>query len=161
LSGIVLFFSSLNKFKKKKEKKKKEKKKRKKKKRKKKKGKKKKKMNDTLTIDKKDIFVITSVIDTGNLPWSYCPQRSLFSPEERVTQTIKTIESIRKYAENNISLPVNYITMDYNRPRSHSKSRIRILLCTLNNVVWYRFHFLRCIKLEKKTINIGPCCIFD
>lgn len=46
-----------------------------------------------------DIFVITSVIDTGNLPWSYFPQRSLFSPEERVVQTVKTIESIRKYAQ--------------------------------------------------------------
>ena len=42
-----------------------------------------------------DIFVITSVINTGNNAWSYTKTRSCYTPEERLKQTLKTIESIR------------------------------------------------------------------
>ena len=42
-----------------------------------------------------DIFVITSVINTGNNRWSYTDIRSCYTPEERLAQTIQTIESIR------------------------------------------------------------------
>lgn len=41
-----------------------------------------------------DLFMITSTINTGSVPWSYAP-RSVYSPEERRRQTIETIESIR------------------------------------------------------------------
>ena len=51
-----------------------------------------------------DIFIITSVINTGNVGWSYYPQRSIFRPEERFEQTLKTIESIRTYSKGIIIL---------------------------------------------------------
>ena len=44
-----------------------------------------------------DIFVITSVIHVGSTPWSYTPTRSIFTPEQRFTQTVGTIESVRRY----------------------------------------------------------------
>jgi hypothetical protein len=42
-----------------------------------------------------DIFLITSVINTGNHPWSYTQIRSVYNPEERFEQTCKTVNSIR------------------------------------------------------------------
>ena len=42
-----------------------------------------------------DLFIITSVINTGNIPWSYSSVRSVFSIEERFKQTLHTIQSIR------------------------------------------------------------------
>lgn len=42
-----------------------------------------------------DLFIITSVINTGNIPWSYCSVRSAFSVEDRFKQTLHTIQSIR------------------------------------------------------------------
>lgn len=52
-----------------------------------------------------DIFLITSVINTGNAPWSYSNLRSVYSPEQRFQQTIKTIESIRSVqSENQIKI---------------------------------------------------------
>ena len=44
-----------------------------------------------------DIVLITSVIHTGTMPWSYAKDRSVFSPEDRFRQTLETIESIRKF----------------------------------------------------------------
>ncbi len=43
----------------------------------------------------KDIFIITSVINTGTNKWSYTDIRSVYSSEERFRQTLETIESIR------------------------------------------------------------------
>jgi hypothetical protein len=42
-----------------------------------------------------DIFIITSVINTGNKPWSYTHQRSYYTVEKRYEQTLQTIQSIR------------------------------------------------------------------
>jgi len=42
-----------------------------------------------------DLFLIVSVINTGNNPWSYTKTRSVFSTEDRFNQTLETIESIR------------------------------------------------------------------
>jgi len=81
--------------------------------------------------------------------------------ENQKMLVIYELKSIRTHEKNHICLSTNYITMDYPRFRSHSKRRICMVLCIIYNVVWNGFHFLRCIKLEKKTINIGPCCIFD
>jgi hypothetical protein len=47
-----------------------------------------------------DIFIITSVINTGNKPWSYTNTRSPFTIEKRFEQTLQTIESIRKLNDN-------------------------------------------------------------
>jgi hypothetical protein len=52
------------------------------------------------TDTSRDIFIITSVINTGNNPWSYTNVRSVYSPNERFAQTLQTIESIRMYAGN-------------------------------------------------------------
>jgi hypothetical protein len=53
-----------------------------------------------------DIFLITSVIQTGSQPWSYFPVRSLFSEQERFEQTLQTIQSIRAYSPTSIILLV-------------------------------------------------------
>ena len=43
----------------------------------------------------KDIFLITSVINTGSAAWSYTSIRSVFTLQDRFHQTLKTIETIR------------------------------------------------------------------
>ncbi len=43
-----------------------------------------------------DIFLITSVINTGNHPWSYTNTRSVFSMEDRFRQSLHTIQTIRE-----------------------------------------------------------------
>ena len=49
---------------------------------------------------KKDIFIITSTINTGNKGWTYINTRSIFTPQERYEQTLETIKSIKKHHEN-------------------------------------------------------------
>ena len=44
-----------------------------------------------------DLVLITSVINTGKVGWSYTQTRSSYSPEERYNQSLQTIDSIRKY----------------------------------------------------------------
>lgn len=41
------------------------------------------------------IFVITSVVYTGERSLNYCPARSVYGPEERIQQTKESIKSIR------------------------------------------------------------------
>lgn len=48
-----------------------------------------------------DIFLITSVINTENKPWSYTSIRSVFTPKQRFEQTLKTIDSIRNADNSN------------------------------------------------------------
>ena len=53
----------------------------------------------------KNITLITSVIDTPNIPLSYTPIRSLFTKEIRFEQLKKTIATIReKIPDNQIIL---------------------------------------------------------
>jgi hypothetical protein len=47
-----------------------------------------------------DLFIITSVIKTGNQPWSYTSLRSCFTTEQRFEQTLQTIKSIRDLNDN-------------------------------------------------------------
>jgi len=47
-----------------------------------------------------DLFIITSVINTGNNKWTYTNVRSVFSTEERFHQTLQTIQSIRNLKDN-------------------------------------------------------------
>jgi hypothetical protein len=42
-----------------------------------------------------DLFVITSVINTGNAGWTYTDVRSVFNCQERFEQTLNSIASIR------------------------------------------------------------------
>jgi hypothetical protein len=43
-----------------------------------------------------NLFIITSVIDTPNIPLSYSPIRSIFTRDERFEQTKDTIKSIKE-----------------------------------------------------------------
>ena len=46
-----------------------------------------------------DLFLITSVINTGFNPWTYTGIRSIYTPEQRLDQTLnETISSIRSYS---------------------------------------------------------------
>jgi mannosyltransferase OCH1-like enzyme len=45
----------------------------------------------------KNIFIITSILNCTNLELSYSKKRTVYSFKSRLRQTIKTIESIRKY----------------------------------------------------------------
>ena len=47
-----------------------------------------------------DLVLITSVINTGTKPWSYSNARSTYTPEQRLEQTLETIQSIRLYLPN-------------------------------------------------------------
>ncbi len=47
-----------------------------------------------------NLFLITSVINTPNIPLSYCNIRSVYNNIERFEQTKKTIDSIKKYTSN-------------------------------------------------------------
>ncbi len=58
-------------------------------------------MNDP---DNPDIFLITSVINTGKNPWSYTNVRSVYSMEDRFQQTLQTIESIRQKMPKNTKI---------------------------------------------------------
>jgi hypothetical protein len=44
-----------------------------------------------------DLVLITSVINTGEQPWSYSAIRSVYTPEERLEQTLGTIQTVKKY----------------------------------------------------------------
>jgi hypothetical protein len=52
-------------------------------------------------LNKTNITLITSVINTSSNPLSYTNTRSFWTKEERYEQTKKTIESVRKYIPNN------------------------------------------------------------
>jgi hypothetical protein len=56
-------------------------------------------------ITNKNIVFVTSKIKVTNNPFSYSKKRSVYSTQERMTQTIETIRSIRKY------IPHSYIIL--------------------------------------------------
>jgi len=62
-------------------------------------------MKDNKNVTQKNLVLITSVINTVNKPLSYFPHRSVYSKKERFEQTLKSIESVRKY------MPNSYIYM--------------------------------------------------
>lgn len=43
----------------------------------------------------RDVFIITSVLNTGAMPWSYTRTRSVYTCQQRYEQTLKSIQSIR------------------------------------------------------------------
>lgn len=55
----------------------------------------------------KHVAIITSCINPSNTPLSYSAVRSIFSPEERLTQTIESIQSIRSYLPDVVIVLVN------------------------------------------------------
>lgn len=59
-----------------------------------------------------DIFIITSVINTGNNPWSYTACRSCFDVKTRFEQTLYTIETIRNLNDDTKILLVECSQLD-------------------------------------------------
>ena len=57
-------------------------------------------------MDNINLILVTSVINTPNIPLSYTNTRSVFTREERFIQTKRTIESIKKYLPNHLILLV-------------------------------------------------------
>jgi hypothetical protein len=53
-----------------------------------------------------DVVYVTSVINTGNNPWNYTHTRSVFTPEDRYTQTLQSILSVRQKLPNAIIILV-------------------------------------------------------
>ena len=47
-----------------------------------------------------NVIIVTSKIYTSNKPFTYSAERSIYSPEERLSQTIETINSIRSKIQN-------------------------------------------------------------
>lgn len=79
-----------------------------------------------------DLFVITSVINTGNRPWSYTGVRSCYTKEERLTQTLGTINSIRKLNDNSLILLVECSDIDESMTNT-LKSKVDFFLQTYDN----------------------------
>ena len=78
----------------------------------------------------KNIVLITSKIIVSNSPFSYTPIRSIYTKEQRFTQTIKTIESVRRY------IPDSYIVLVDNSELNKIEKEILINLTdNLINVV--------------------------
>jgi hypothetical protein len=75
-----------------------------------------------------DIFLITSVIDTCNKPLSYSSRRSVYTCEERLNQTVETIQSIKKY------VPNAYIVLIDGSGRLLT-SQEKLLLDGVNNII--------------------------
>lgn len=79
-----------------------------------------------------DIFIITSVINTGNRPWSYTGVRSCYTKEERFVQTLETINSIRKLNDNSLILLVECSDIDESMTNT-LKSKVDFFIQTYDN----------------------------
>ncbi len=67
-----------------------------------------------MTIMDSDIFLITSVINTGTNAWSYTNVRSTYTPQQRFEQTLRTIESIRNLTDGSRIILVECSNLDNN-----------------------------------------------
>ena len=92
-----------------------------------------------------DIFVITSVINTGSNPWSYTGLRSCFTKEDRFEQTIETIQSIRNLNDNSKIMLVECSELDKSMTNS-LKNKVDYFLQTYDDVSIRE----ACINSEKK-----------
>lgn len=80
-----------------------------------------------------DIFIITSVINTGNNPWSYTGLRSCFTKEDRFKQTIETIQSIRNLNDNTKIMLVECSNLDESMTNS-LKDKVDYFLQTYDDI---------------------------
>lgn len=92
-----------------------------------------------------DIFIITSVINTGNNPWSYTGLRSCFTKEDRFKQTIETIQSIRNLNDNTKIMLVECSNLDESMTNS-LKDKVDYFLQTYDDISVRE----ACINSEKK-----------
>ena len=80
-----------------------------------------------------DLFIITSVINTGNIPWSYTSIRSIFSIEERFQQTLHTIQSIRDRQDHSAIMLVECSQLSQEMEETLKKSVDYYIQCYQNN----------------------------
>lgn len=80
-----------------------------------------------------DLFIITSVINTGNIPWSYCSLRSVFSVEERFQQTLHTIQSIRDRQDHSAIMLVECSQLSQEMEETLKKSVDYYIQCYQND----------------------------
>jgi hypothetical protein len=92
-----------------------------------------------------DLFVITSVINTGSHPWSYASKRSVFTAEERFQQTLESIGSIRRQHGNAKILLVECSNLT-DKMTSTLRSQVEYFL----NVVDDEPTRLACLESNKK-----------
>lgn len=79
-----------------------------------------------------NLVLITSVINTPNMPLSYTNMRSVYSRQERFQQTILTIESVRKFIPNSIIILIDctdFLPEEYN----YLKENVDYLINLWNN----------------------------
>jgi len=116
-----------------------------------------------------NIVIITSKIITSNKPFSYAAERSIYTPQERLTQTIETIESVRK------NIPNSYIVLYDNSILDNSDyySIVDRVDCFINNQnddiinnftnnsihklygeIAQTYRILEYIKIYHKTMNV-------
>jgi hypothetical protein len=92
-----------------------------------------------------DIFIITSVINTGDKPWSYTGLRSCFTKEDRFKQTIETIQSIRNLNDNSKVMLTECSNLDESMTNS-LKDKVDYFLQTYDDISVRE----ACINSEKK-----------
>jgi hypothetical protein len=81
-----------------------------------------KKINESVFINELNVVYIGSKIYVSNNPFGYTSTRSIYTPLERFNDTLKTIESVRKYIpnsfiilfDNSIFTPKEYSTINEN-----------------------------------------------
>ena len=72
-------------------------------------------LSNGIDIEYKDVILITSKIIVSNNVLSYTNNRSIYTTDERFNQTIKTIESIKKYLPNAYIILFDNSKIDINK----------------------------------------------
>ena len=103
-----------------------------------------------------DIVLITSVINTPNIPLSYIATRSIYSKSERFEQTKKTIESVRNKIPNSIIFFVECSQINQEEKQYlHENTNIFINIFDTDNV-----DIINNIFSKSKSLGEGSMTIF-
>jgi hypothetical protein len=103
----------------------------------------------------KNITLITSIIDTPNIPLSYTNTRSVFSKNERFEQTKKTIKTIKEKIPNNKIILVEFSKLS-NEEETYFKDNVDYFL----NIYEIDKSYARLIHSHSKSMGEGIMTIF-
>jgi hypothetical protein len=103
----------------------------------------------------KNITLITSIIDTPNIPLSYANTRSVFSKNERFEQTKKTIKTIKEKIPNNKIILVEFSELT-NEEEIYFKNNVDYFL----NIYEIDKSYTRLIHGHSKAMGEGNMTIF-
>jgi hypothetical protein len=103
----------------------------------------------------KNITLITSIIDTPNIPLSYTNTRSVFSKNERFEQTKKTIKTIKEKIPNNKIILVEFSKL-LNEEETYFKDNVDYFL----NIYEIDKSYARLIHSHSKSMGEGIMTIF-